>query len=149
MRSHENVFERRELRIAARFLLKTVEPHRSQLAGCQGFDQRVLIHQIAPRRVDKNGPVREAAEGFSGHNPTGPIGHGTVERQEVRGRKQALERIVKDGTLFELRRQSFGIMVVDLHVESTGALRHDPADTAQAKNAETLSGGLHADQKVG
>ena len=141
----------RQLEERARVRLRTehVEGGAGHLAGPNGRDERLLVDQVAPRRVDDANAVLHPLERRGVEQPLRLVVEREVERDDVGLRVDLLERRSRlDPELAEPVGRDEGVVRHHAHPESERAVRDLASDPSQAEHAQRLPRELDAGEAL-
>ena len=130
-----------QLRIDRRLVLEDVEPGAGDLAVLKHLDQRILVDDVAARRVDDVGGRLHQRQPARRQQMEGRRRRRAIDRDDVHAGQHLVEafpigrlQLVLDG-----RQHAVAVVIVDRQAEGLGAARHRGADAAHADDAEALA----------
>src|SRR6185437_9368289 len=130
-----------QLRAHRRLMLEDVEPAAGELAVHQHAGERVLVDDLAARRVDDDAMQAEQLETTRREQVKCCRRVRAVDRDDVDPRQHLVEALPICG--FELLRRllldAAPVVIVDREAEAAGAPRHRLTDAAHADDAEALA----------
>lgn len=129
-----------------RLLLKHIQPSRINLPILQRLHKRRLVNNRSPRRIHNHNPLLHSPKLLLANDmPRAGIKR-EVQTQHIARLQQRLEIDVARPAR-EVPAQLAAVVILDLHAEGAGALRHGPPDAAHAQNAQDLALGVVAQRE--
>src|SRR5439155_16841410 len=139
MRSDDDVLQL-EQRPRVRLCREDVERDRRDLAGARGFEQRLLVDELAARRVDDPHAVAHLRKRPSAEKASGLLIQRQVQREEISFGENLLRALgALDPELAKSVFRDEGVVREDAHLEPNSSPRDLLADAAEAENPERLS----------
>ena len=122
-------------------MLEHIEPGAGELALLQHPDQRVLVDDVAARRVDHIGRGLQQREAAGGEEMERSGGRGAVDRDDVHAGQHLVEALPvgRLQLVLDLRRDALAVVIVDRQAERLGTAGDGGADAAHADDAEPLT----------
>ena len=120
-----------------------VERRARELPGPNRLDERLLVDERAARRVDEPRAVAHPRDRIAVDEAAGLVGEGRVERHDVRGAEQLVERLdLLDAQVAEPVAPDERVVGDDVHRQPERAPRDLLSDPPEADHAERLPGQL-------
>ena len=120
-----------------------VERRACELPGPDRLDERLLVDERAARRVDEPRAVAHPRDRIAVDEAAGLVGEGGVERHDVRGAEQLVERLdLLDAQVAEPVAPDERVVGDDVHRQPERAPRDLLSDPPEADHAERLPGQL-------
>ena len=117
MGQQEHIVEAAVARVDLGLALEHVEARRRELAGGEGRDQRVIIHDVAARRVHHDGALGQQRQRLGIDDAARLRRRGAVDGEEIAMGQHVLEAGMIAGAMRRLRRHGPARMIVELHAE--------------------------------
>ena len=130
-----------ELRVDRRLVLEHVEPGAGQPAFPKHLDQRVLVDDVAARRVDDVGGRLHQRQTPRRQEMEGRRRGGAVHRNDVHPGQHLVEALPvgRLELVLDCRRHAVPVVIVDGQAECLGAAGDRRADAAHPHDAEALA----------
>src|SRR6185437_10586153 len=141
MREQERVRQVVITFVDLRLACEDIEPGIGEPSRLQRCDHVLVVDEIAARRVDDDGALRQLFDGGLVEEVARFRRQRRIDREELRYREQAVERVVIDRakSLLLLRRLPVDIVIMDFHFEAAGPLRQRLPNLTEAVDAELLA----------
>ena len=139
VRRADQAIQSDQRRILGGFGLENIQRGAGDLPRRHGLVQVVLLDDAAAGTVDQHDPVFHLGKGRAIDQTDGILQLGHMNRNEIRPPVKGFQIHTFEAGAGDVRRIDMGVVNHDIQAQTTGTVRHDRTDLAEADHPQSLA----------